>query len=124
MARKAETIDEYLAALPDEQRAALTKLRKAIRAVVPTAEECISYQIPAVRLEGRMLVAFGAWGRHCAFYPGAWPIEAHKAELAAYDTSKGTVRFPADKPLPAVLVRKLVRTRIAERARPKKARAR
>ena len=63
-----------------------------------------------------MLVAFGAAANHCAFYPGAFPIEAHKDELKAYDISKGTIRFPADSPLPATLVRKLVRTRIAERA--------
>jgi uncharacterized protein YdhG (YjbR/CyaY superfamily) len=61
-------------------------------------------------------VAFGAAANHCAFYPGAHPVEAHKEELKAYDTSKGTIRFRADRPLPASLVRKLVRTRIAERA--------
>ena len=76
----------------------------------------ISYQIPAFKLDGRMLVSFAAWAKHCAFYPGASPIEDHKDELQSYDTSKGTIRFQADHPLPATLVRKLVRTRIAQRA--------
>ena len=121
MARHHRTTDSYLAALSDDKRSALEKLRKAIRTAIPRAEECISYQIPAFRLDGKFLVAFGAAARHCAFYPGARAIEVHKAELAAYDTSKGTVRFPADKPLPASLVRKLVKARIADTARSSKA---
>ena len=115
-AAKPQTIDEYLAPLSDEKRAALEKLRSDIRAAAPQAQECISYQIPAFRLGGRLLVAFGAATNHCAFYPGALPVEAHKDELKAYKTSKGTIRFQADRPLPATLVRKLVKTRIAERA--------
>jgi uncharacterized protein YdhG (YjbR/CyaY superfamily) len=110
------TIDEYLAPLSDEKRAALEKLRRDIKSAAPKAEECISYRIPAFRLGGRMLVAFGAAAKHCAFYPGSFPVEAHRAELEAYDTSKGTIRFRPDSPLPATLVRKLVKTRIAERA--------
>jgi uncharacterized protein YdhG (YjbR/CyaY superfamily) len=113
---KPQTIDEYLAPLSDEQRAALEKLRRDIKAVAPRAEECISYQIPAFRLGGRVLVWFGAAKNHCSFYPGAFPIEAHKDELRAYKTSKGTIRFQASNPLPAPLVRKLVKTRIAEDA--------
>jgi uncharacterized protein YdhG (YjbR/CyaY superfamily) len=111
-----KTIDEYLATVSADKRAALQKLRRAIQAAAPDAEECISYQIPAFRLEGRMLVAFGAAAKHCAFYPGAYPLEALEGALEAYDTSKGTIRFPADRPLPVALVRKLVRARIAERA--------
>jgi uncharacterized protein YdhG (YjbR/CyaY superfamily) len=116
MSARPQTIDEYLAPLSSEKRAALEKLRRAIHSAAPTAEECISYQVPAFRLGGRMLVAFGAAANHCAFYPGAAPVEAHKDELKAYDTSKGTIRFQADSPLPATLVRKLVKTRIAENA--------
>src|SRR5712691_10815363 len=116
MSAKSQTIDEYLAPLSNEKRTALEKLRRAIKSAAPKAEECISYQIPAFRLGGRMLVAFGAAAKHCAFYPGAFPIEAHKDELKAYDTSKGTIRFQADSPLPTTLVRKLVKTRIAEHA--------
>ena len=122
-AAKPQTIDEYLAPLSDEKRAALEKLRRDIKAAVPKAQECISYQIPAFRLGGRLLVGFGAAVNHCSFYPGAHPIESHKDELKAYSTSKGTIRFPADSPLPATLVRKLVKTRIAEYAAKKPAAA-
>ncbi len=116
MSAKPQTIDEYLAPLSSEKRAALEKLRRAIKSAAPKAEECISYQIPAFRLGGRLLVAFGAAENHCALYPGAFPVQAHKDELRGYDTSKGTIRFQADRPLPATLVRKLVKTRIAEHA--------
>ncbi|MBI3530706.1 MAG: DUF1801 domain-containing protein [Betaproteobacteria bacterium] len=116
MSAKPQTIDEYLAPLSDEKRVALEKLRRAIKSAAPKAEECISYQVPAFRLGGRMLVAFGAAANHCAFYPGAFPVKAHKEELKAYDTSKGTIRFQANSPLPVTLVRKLVKTRIAEYA--------
>ena len=116
MSAKPQTIDEYLAPLSNEQRAALEKLRRAIKSGAPKAEECISYQLPTFRVGGRMLVSFGAWANHCAFYPGAHPVEAHKDELKAYDTSKGSIRFHANKPLSATLVRKLVKTRIAEHA--------
>ena len=114
MAHKPKTIDEYLAALSADKRAALEKLRKTIRAAAPKAEECISYGIAAYRQNG-MLVGFGATAKHCAFYlMSSATVEAHKGELKGYDTSKGTIRFPAAKPLPAALVRKLVKARIAE----------
>ena len=114
MAAKPKTIDEYLAALSADKRAALEKLRKTIRAAAPKAEECISYQLAAFRQNG-MLVAFGATANHCAFYlMSSSAVEAHKDELKDYDTSKGTIRFQADKPLPVALVRKLVKARIAE----------
>lgn len=114
MSPRARTIDEYLAALTEDKRAALEKLRKTIKAAAPRAEECISYQLPAFRQNG-MLVAFGATPNHCAFYlMSSSTVEAHQEELKNYETSKGTIRFPADKPLPAALVRKLVKARIAE----------
>lgn len=113
---KTNTIDEYLAALSDDKRAALETLRQTIRAAAPKAEECISYQLPAFRQDG-MLVAFGATANHCAFYlMSSSTVEAHEDDLKDYDTSKGTIRFQADKPLPAALVRKLVKARIAENA--------
>jgi uncharacterized protein YdhG (YjbR/CyaY superfamily) len=125
MAGKAQTIDGYLSALSDEQRKALEKLRKSIKAAAPEAEECISYRLPAFRLDGRMLVAFGARASHCAFYPmSSSTVEAHADELAGYDTSPGTIRFRADEPLPATLVRKLVKARIAENAGAGRARSR
>jgi uncharacterized protein YdhG (YjbR/CyaY superfamily) len=110
----AATIDEYLAALPADKRAALQRLRRQIKAAAPGAEECISYGLPSFRLKRRLLVHFGAAARHCAFYPGA-VVEAHKRELGAYDISKGTIRFQPDAPLPASLVRKLVKAQIARR---------
>jgi uncharacterized protein YdhG (YjbR/CyaY superfamily) len=113
---KVKTIDEYLARLSDDKRVALQKLRKTIRAAAPRAEECISYQLPAYRLNG-MLVAFGATATHCAFYPmSAFTVAAYREELKDYDTSKGTIRFQPGHPLPAALVRKLVKARIAENA--------
>jgi uncharacterized protein YdhG (YjbR/CyaY superfamily) len=113
MKPKPKTIDDYLARVSDRQRAAL-ELRRDIKAAVPSAEECISYDMPGFRLGSRVLVIFGAAKNHCAFYPGAEPIREHEDELAGYDLAKGTIRFPAEKPLSAGLVKKLVRTRIAE----------
>jgi uncharacterized protein YdhG (YjbR/CyaY superfamily) len=119
MSATPKSIDDYLSRLSEDKREALQKIRKAVRAAAPRAEECISYQLPAFRLDGRMLVWFGAASQHCSFYPGAEPIRAHRRDLEGYDTSKGTVRFPVDRPLPAALVRKLVQARIAELAVPK-----
>jgi uncharacterized protein YdhG (YjbR/CyaY superfamily) len=111
--RKPKTIDEYLAILGSEQRAALQRLREIILETIPEAEECISYGVPSFRLKGRFLLAFGATPKHCAFYPGA-VVDAHKEELEGFSTSKGTIRFQPDRPLPKTLVRKLVRAQ-AER---------
>ncbi len=104
--------DSYLASLPADQRAALEKLRKDVKAAAPNAEEYIGYAMPAFRYNGP-LVYFAAAKKHCAFYIGS-TIAAYKADLAGYDTSKGTIRFQPDKPLPAALVRKLVKARMAE----------
>ena len=111
---KPKSHDDYLAAVTEDKRGALQKLRKAIRMAAPKAEECISYQLPAFRLNKKFLVAYGAATSHCAFYPGS-TVKAVKDELKSYDTSKGTIRFSADKPLPSALVRKLVRLRIEEK---------
>src|SRR6266446_7968278 len=89
--------DDYLAAVTEDKRGALQKLRKAIKMAAPKAEECISYQLPAFRLNGKFLVAYGAAANHCAFYPGS-VVEALQDELKGYDTSKSTIRFPADRP--------------------------
>lgn len=118
MARKPKTIDEYLGALSNDKRGALEKLRKAIKAVAPAAEECISYQLATFRLEGRMLVATGATENRCAFYlMSSSTLADHKGDLRGFDTSKGTIRFQADDPPPAAIVRKLVKARIAENSR-------
>lgn len=109
-----KTTDEYLAGLDAEKRGALEKLRKVIKAAAPQAEECISYGIPGFRLDGKLLVSYGAAAKHCAFYPGS-VLKELKEDLAGYDTEKGTIRFPADKPLSAALVKKIVKLRIAQR---------
>jgi len=111
----ARDVDDYLATVPDEARATLEKLRKTIRAAAPKATEAISYGVPTFKHQGRPLVGIGATKSHCAIYvmsPNV--IRAHAAELEEYDTGKGSVRFPASKPLPAALVRRLVKARIAE----------
>jgi uncharacterized protein YdhG (YjbR/CyaY superfamily) len=116
MSTKPKNIDQYLARLTESQRAALEKLRRDILAAAPAAKECISYDIPSYRVGSKLLVSFGAGKKHCAFYPGAHPIRALADELKGYDLAKGTIRFPAEKPLPAGLVKKLVKARLAERS--------
>lgn len=114
---KPTTIDEYLAGVSGDQRAVLENVRQTIRAVAPKAEECISYGLAAFRLNGRPFFAFAAWPNHCALYPmSSRTLKAFRDELDGFETSKGTIRFPANKPLPAALVRKLVKARIAENA--------
>lgn len=114
-AAKKTTIDEYLAAVSDEQRPVLQKLRQLIHANAPEAEEYIGYGLAAFRLHGKPLVAFGATPKHCAFYlMSNSTVDAHQDILEKYDTSTGTIRFAASKPLPAALVKKLVKARIAE----------
>jgi len=113
---KPTNIDDYLSAVTPEKRVALEKLRRTIRSAVPRAEECISYGIPTFKVGGKMLVSFGASVKHCSLYAGALPIRVRRRELAAFDTSKGTIRFQPDKPIPASLVRKLIKDRLAERA--------
>ena len=107
-----KAVDDYLAALPEDQRSALENLRETIKAVAPDAAESISYGIPSFKYKKRPLIHIGAAKHHCAIY-GLVP-DAFKDELKQYDTSKGTIRFPADMPLPETLVRKLVKARIDE----------
>jgi uncharacterized protein YdhG (YjbR/CyaY superfamily) len=114
--RTPKTIDEYLASVNGQHRDALQKIRETIHVVAPKAEEFISYGIPAFRLNGRSLVYFGAWANHCAFYPGSSAtLKKFRNELRDFQSSKGTIRFSARKPLPAALVKKLVKARIAEK---------
>ncbi len=114
----------YMAELDPPQRAALEKLRAAIHAAAPGAEECISYQLAGFRYRGKMLVAMGATEKHCALYlMSSTIVPAHAAELAKYDTSKGTIRFDPGRPLSAALVKKLVKARIVENGGGKERRA-
>jgi uncharacterized protein YdhG (YjbR/CyaY superfamily) len=107
----AATIDEYLAPLPADQRAALQKLRATIASAAPDAAESISYGVPTFKYKGRPLVNFGAAKKHCALY-GMAVVEADRVALEGFDTSKGTIRFTPDKPLPTALVKKLVKARM------------
>jgi uncharacterized protein YdhG (YjbR/CyaY superfamily) len=114
MGEKPSTVAEYLATLTDAQRAGLDTLRGAVREVAPEAEEGISYAIPVFRLRGRPLVWLAAWKQHFSLYPlSAAMLRDHAAEIDGYETSKGTIRFPASRPLPVGLVKKLVAARVA-----------
>src|SRR5258708_38857218 len=115
MAATPPTIAEYLATLTDNHRAVLKELRKSIHSAAPGAVECINYGVAAFRLNGKNLVAMGATPKHCAFYlMSNSTVDAHRDDLKGYYTSTGTIRFQADKTLPAELVRKLVESRISE----------
>lgn len=108
-------VEAYLATVPPEARRMLKQLRKTIMAAAPKAVEGISYGVPGYKYNGRPLVYFGAAKKHCGFYVENGSFnEAYKEELKAYDTSKGTIRFPLDKPLPIALVKKIVKARMAE----------
>jgi uncharacterized protein YdhG (YjbR/CyaY superfamily) len=109
-----KTVDEYFAAVPQPARGALSTIREAIRAVVPPeATEVISYRIPAFKHK-RVLVWYAAFSDHCSLFPTATVIEAFKDELKGFSTSKGTIHFPLDKPVPVALIRKLVKSRVAQ----------
>lgn len=112
---KAQTIDDYLASVSPQQRSALEKVRSAVRAAAPKAEECISYGMPAFRLDGKLIAGFKASSNHCSFHPMSGETVATLGDaLAGYDTSPGTIRFSSETGLPPTLIRKLVKARIAE----------
>jgi uncharacterized protein YdhG (YjbR/CyaY superfamily) len=109
----ANTVDEYLAGVQEPARTTLNKIRAAIRsAAPPEATETISYGIPAFKYNG-VLVWFAAFSDHCSLFPTASVIEKFKSELKRYSTSKGTIQFPNDKPLPTALIRKMVKARVS-----------
>jgi len=111
-----KTVDQYLATLPKDKRDALTKLRAAIKAAAPDATEGISYQVPVFKLDGKPLVGFGAATAHCTFFlmSTSNAMRARLAALEGYKLGGGSIQFTEDKPLPATLVRTLVKARIAE----------
>jgi uncharacterized protein YdhG (YjbR/CyaY superfamily) len=109
------SVEDYLFQVPEEARAALEKLRKTIKAAAPDTTETISYQMPTFKYRGRALVGFAAFKNHCSLFPYSTAVmDSHKEELRSYETSKGTIRFTTDNPLPAALVKKLVKERIEE----------
>jgi uncharacterized protein YdhG (YjbR/CyaY superfamily) len=111
----AKDMDEYLAGVPQPARGTLNRVRAAVRAAAPEASEYISYRIPTFRYKGRPLLAFAAFSKHCSLFPMSMSvIKAFEKELKAFYTSKGTIRFPVDKPLPAALVKNIVKARLAQ----------
>jgi uncharacterized protein YdhG (YjbR/CyaY superfamily) len=116
-----KNVDEYLAGVPEPARSTLNKIRATIRSAVPSgATEAISYRIPTIKYKGSLL-AFAAFSKHCSLFPMSYAVMAAlENELKRFEVSKGTIRFPVDKPLPASLVKKLVKARIAEKERKKK----
>ena len=113
-----KTIDEYLAGVPEPARSTLERVRATIRsAAPPETTEAISYGIPTFKYKGGLL-AFGAFSKHCSLFPMSYAvIRMFGNELKNFHTSKGTIRFPVDKPLPATLVKKMVKARVAEKER-------
>jgi uncharacterized protein YdhG (YjbR/CyaY superfamily) len=109
-----KNVDEYFARVPEPARSALRNMRAAIRsAVPPEATETISYRIPAFKHKG-IVVWFAAFSDHCSLFPTAAVIESFKNELKDSSTSKGTIQFPIDKPLPIALIKKIVKARVAQ----------
>ncbi len=114
MAMKAyKTVDAYLEDIPEAPRAHLAKVRESVKTLVPDAVESISYGLPTFKYKGKPLIYYGATSKHLALY-GGLPASVDPSVIAKYDTSKGTIRFPLDKPIPATLVKKIVSARKAE----------
>jgi uncharacterized protein YdhG (YjbR/CyaY superfamily) len=110
-------VENYFASVPEDARATLEQLRKTIKATVPKAVEVIWYQMPTFKLNERPLLCIAAFKNHCSLFAMSHAVlNAYKDELKSYQTSKGTIRFPLDQPLPAALVRKVVKARIKEHA--------
>ncbi|HKV31939.1 MAG TPA: DUF1801 domain-containing protein [Candidatus Dormibacteraeota bacterium] len=114
-ATRVKTVDDYVVAAPKEKHATLKKLRQTIKAAAPTASESVSYGIVGYKLKGKPVIYFGYWKAHYSLYGmGNRVTKTHAAELKDYLMSKGTIQFPADKPLPFRLVTKMVKARVAE----------
>jgi uncharacterized protein YdhG (YjbR/CyaY superfamily) len=108
-------INDYLAAIPGDKRTALDDLRKTIRSIIPRAEECISYGMPAFRLDGKVVAGFRATAKGCSYYPfSGTTLQALAGDLKGYGKTKSALHFRPDEPLPAARVRKLIKSRIAE----------
>lgn len=119
-----KSVDEYIAAQPEARHAVLDRVRGAIRAALPRAEEVISYQIPAYKMPGGTLLYFAGWKQHYSIYPAtAALVAAFEDELATYKISKGTIRFPLSQPVPVRLIARLAKFRAKEMARRGQAKA-
>lgn len=111
----AKEIDDYLASLEEPKRSTLTTLRQSILELLPEAEQCISYGLPAFRVQGRVIAGFGAFKNHLSYLPHSGSVFPElEDELASYKTSSGALQFPVDAPLPNALVRKLVTIRVRQ----------
>jgi uncharacterized protein YdhG (YjbR/CyaY superfamily) len=112
---KFTSVDAYLASLAGDRRERLTAMRDVVRAAAPDADEVIAYDMPALRLDGRFLVSYAAFQRHDSLFPASEGVETELAdEIAPYLAGKGTIRFPASKPLPLDLIRRVVEVRVRE----------
>lgn len=110
-----KSVDEYIAAQPEEARSVLERVRAAIRKAVPEAKESISYKIPAYKVNGRAMLYFAGWKRHYSLYPAdATLVAEFQDELARYEVEKGTIRFPLSEPVPAKLIERLAKFRARE----------
>lgn len=109
-----QSIDEYIAACPEQSQSYVQKIRETIRAAVPKAKEKISYQIACFELNGKNLVHFAGWKGHVSMYPIPSGTKEFAKEIAKYADGKGTIKFPLDKPLPLKLIRQIVKYRVAE----------
>ena len=110
---KFKTVDEYISTVPAKSQLALQKIRKTIGKAAPEAEEVISYNMPAFRLDG-MLVYYAAWKEHIGFYPASPGMSVFDKELAKYERSKGTIKFPLSEEMPLDLIARIVKFRVAE----------
>ncbi len=115
----AKTIDEHIHTFAPETQAILEKVRQTIKSVAPQATEAISYGIPTFRLNGN-LVHFAGYAHHVGFYPGSEAIEVFREEIKGYKTSKGTIQFPFDKPIPYDLIKKITEFRVKQSLQKKK----
>jgi uncharacterized protein YdhG (YjbR/CyaY superfamily) len=108
-------VDDYLATITGDKRSALDELRKTIRSIVPRAEECISYGMPAFRLDGKVIAGFRATAKGCSYYPfSGTTLQTLARDLKGYGKTKSALHFRADEPLPTALVRRLIKSRMAE----------
>jgi uncharacterized protein YdhG (YjbR/CyaY superfamily) len=113
--KKPKTVEEYLAALPEDSRATLEEVRSAIRAAAPEAVEKIAYGMPGFYLDGHPVAYYAAFKGHCSYFAASGEtLKAFAKELEPYDVAKGTIRYPIGAPLPATLVKKLVKAKVAE----------